>query len=775
VADLLITLRERLDRLAADAPSPPRLSDRLARLAGLQPRPEPRELLELDRGLDRAGIFTLADARLLARLMREGARAGQAGRGIEERTKRAARELSRVVTHEERRKRLEGPPSFSAVARLEDLFARLTRAMKVVEVLVEPDVRRTHLFELLPGGRAPATPPGDARLAAAEFLVGRARGSVLDVRKKRRDLDAAHELLLRIGCEGDRERARALRAEVTAERASPLHDRVSASGDSRLAALVRASQEGRGADVWSASIGLFRDAVTAGDASLASASRRVLESLSPAVSAGLPAAIDAERARAFLLDVGPEGAVAEYLRSAYSLPPAAPTPGARDGLAELALDLDSAKWVAFDLSVGAGRFFDVEEATAEDTPDAEPVAAPAAVLRRVPYPTPLMSLDLARGLEELPGFLLTDPRMILYDLASNRQLARAYLAPDCPREPPRKTRRGAVRVYVCDASASMRGERARFRDALLIAELNNLSVREARGLARQPVYYSFFTDHATDVARVNSSAGALKVVAALFERSPAQGRTDITFALESAYGAIRDARGHDQDLGRATVVLVTDGEDRVDPERLRAAQAPFGELDITLNFLSLGCENRDLKELVLEQREKGRRAFYYHLTDAEIAGLRGDFDCTVRTLLPARPELALKGDDPEVKAAIDALVALARVRSDGTPIEGSPASRFEAFFPEEPRGDGVPSRMPCGPEILADLLAAVCEAAGLAPAETRADEAVRLLEHLLSVYGVRIPAYLRALPALDGRARESIERIRTMCTPIESGGGPSWV
>lgn len=775
MADLLVTLRERLDRLAADAPSPPRISDRLARLAGLGPSPAPRELLELDRGLDRAGVFTLADARLLARLMREGVRAGQAGRGLAERAKRAARELSRVVTHEERRKRLEGLPTLSTVSRLEDLYGRLTRAMKVARVLLEPGVRRTDLFELLPRGRAPSTPPGDARLAVAEFLVGRARASVLDVRKKRRDLDAAHELLLRLGCEADRDRVRALRAEVAAARASPLHEWASPSGDARLASLVRASEEGRGAEIWRESVALYRDAVTAGDASLAAASRRVLESLSPAVSTGLPAAIDAERARAFLLDVGPEGAVAAYLTSAYSLPPEAPAPGARDGLAELALDLDSEKWAAFDLSVGAGRFFDVEEATAEDAPEAEPAAAPAAVLRRVPYPTPLMSLDVARGIEELPGFLVSDPRMILYDLASNRQLARAYLAPDCPREAPRRTRRGAVRVYVCDASASMRGERARFRDALLIAELNNLSVREARGLARQPIYYSFFTDHATDVIRVNSSAGALKVVAALFERSPAQGRTDITFALESAYGAIRDARGHDQDLGRATVVLVTDGEDRVDPERLRAAQAPFGEIDITLNFISLGRENRDLKELVLEQREKGRRAFYYHLTDAEIAGIRGDFDCTIRTLLPARHELALTGEDPEVAAAIDALVALARARSDGRPFEGSPASRFEAFFPEEPRGDGVPSRMPCGPEILPDLLAAVCEAAGLAPAETRADEAVRLLEHLLGVYGVRIPAYLRALPALDGRARESIERIRTMCMPMAGGGEPSWV
>jgi len=71
--------------------------------------------------------------------------------------------------------------------------------------------------------------------------------------------------------------------------------------------------------------------------------------------------------------------------------------------------------------------------------------------------------------------------------------------------------------------------------------------------------------------------------------------------------------------------------------RLWAAKAPVGEIEITLNFVSLGKENPDLKELVLQQRGAGRRAFYYRLGDEEIAGGRALFDCGLRTLLPARP------------------------------------------------------------------------------------------------------------------------------------------
>ena len=127
---------------------------------------------------------------------------------------------------------------------------------------------------------------------------------------------------------------------------------------------------------------------------------------------------------------------------------------------------------------------------------------------------------------------------------------------------------------------------------------------------------------------------ATRQIEKLFHHSPAEGQTDISLALMSAFDSIRAARGRDPYLARATVVLITDGEDRVDMELIRRTRAPMDSLDIALSFVSLGEENPDLKALVEEQRARGGRAFYHHLSDREIQWARTAFDSPWRTLLP---------------------------------------------------------------------------------------------------------------------------------------------
>jgi hypothetical protein len=176
----------------------------------------------------------------------------------------------------------------------------------------------------------------------------------------------------------------------------------------------------------------------------------------------------------------------------------------------------------------------------------------------------------------------------------------------------------AVRVYVLDASGSMHGARARFRDAILIAELNAIRVKARQNVPFDPLYFSFFNDTPTGLTRVESGQDATRHIEKLFRVSPAEGQTDITLAVMSAFDSIRLAQGRDPYLARATVVLVTDGEDGVDRELIRKTRKPFEGLDIALSFISLGEENQDLKSLVLEQRGLGGRAFYHHLSDQEI-------------------------------------------------------------------------------------------------------------------------------------------------------------
>jgi len=210
------------------------------------------------------------------------------------------------------------------------------------------------------------------------------------------------------------------------------------------------------------------------------------------------------------------------------------------------------------------------------------------------------------------------------------------------------------------------------------------------------------------------------------------------------------------------VVLVTDGEDGVDLELIRRTKKPYEGLDIALSFISLGEENQDLKSLVLEQRRAGGRAFYHHLSDQEIQLARTEFDSAFRTLLPSEAPV---GPDTLEKLLphLEALEALAQ----GRPLEGAARSelQFDTLFPEE----GAPPLVTVADGLrlrLLDVLDAIAETVALATADRRAAEAVDLLAHLLSVYGVPVARYLQALgePSLA----RSVARLRLVCRPFDA-------
>jgi hypothetical protein len=350
---------------------------------------------------------------------------------------------------------------------------------------------------------------------------------------------------------------------------------------------------------------------------------------------------------------------------------------------------------------------------------------------------------------------------VVHDLASNRQAVRAYIE-ETPPPAPKRVKKTAVRVYVLDASGSMHGARARFRDAILIAELNAMRAKAKANQPFDPLYFSYFNDAPTSLARVDSAADATRHIEKLFRSSLAAGQTDITLALISAFDSIRAAQGNDPYLARATVVLVTDGEDAVDLELVRKTKRPLEGLDIALSFISLGEENPDLKTLVLEQRKTGARAFYNHLTDAEIETARTEFDSTWRTLLPA--------DVPTTPGLLEVLLPhLEALEAIAQGLEAKTATRsdaqFEAMFPEKPAD--VPVK-PTAALVtrLGDILDAVADAAALAPADARAGECVALLNHLLELYQVPVGAYLEALGARVPKLTDGVARVRLLGKPF---------
>ncbi|HEX8697797.1 MAG TPA: vWA domain-containing protein, partial [Myxococcaceae bacterium] len=432
-------------------------------------------------------------------------------------------------------------------------------------------------------------------------------------------------------------------------------------------------------------------------------------------------------------------------------------------LADLAFSLDPEQMAAFELAAGCARYFDVEDSLTEEIIEAN-TRALRPVPKRVPYPTQKMLFETTGSLHEVHDFVVTDPRMIVYDMAANRQLVRAYMEEEPPPKP-KKMKRTAVRVYVCDASGSMHGARARFRDAIVIAELNNLRAKARKKQPFDPLYFSFFNDSPTELARVDTATEATRQIEKLFRHSPAEGQTDITLALMAAFDSIRAAQGRDPYLARATVVLITDGEDRVDLELIRRTRAPVDSLTIALSFISLGEENLDLKALVQEQRSQGGRAFYHHLSDEEIQWARTEFDAPWRTLLPA--DVVETPDSLEALFPhLEALEAMAVKRSAPAAQVAVEAS-FDAFFPEQPAA--APPREAPGTDVTArvkDILDALAEAASLAPAERRPTESVLLLQHLLGVYQLTPARYLAALAVGGQPVQESLARVRLLCRPF---------
>lgn len=748
-------VRARLDELRAGRAPPRSLLERARALFVRDDGAVDLSALhELDAELERAGVHTAADARLLRELGEVRGALGALSQGLAQRAEIALWQYERAVAEVERLAAAEDETAPSLLAALDADFRRLGRVVKVAAIFATPAAGAQEIFAR--PARAGASAPASARVAVAEYFAERARGNVADTAQKRRDLDLAYELVLRLSAseKGDRERLRLLRVELGAAR-----DRVRAAPAVRslsdLARHLRHVSRRDPPTAWRSVRALYERAVEAGDEALARVAGEAAAALLP--REGLASAF--ERA---------EGLRTLGVQAARAAPVGARLPaGGKQAvddevalrLAQLAFDLDADQRKALELAAGCARFFDVEDALAEEIVEAE-TATSRPVQRRVPYPTQRMTYEPARTLDELQHFVIDQPGALILNLAAGKQMVRAYLEEEAPRKK-QAVQQTAVRVYVLDASGSMHGARARFRDAILIAELNAMRVKALAGLPFDPLYFSFFNDAPTELVRVDSGAEATRQIEKLFHASPAEGQTDISLALMSAFDSIGKAQGRDPYLARATVVLVTDGEDGVDLELIRTTQRPFEGLQIALSFISLGEENADLKALVLEQRSQGARAFYHHLSDAEIHLARTEFDSAWRTLLPADVPMTPEALE-RLLPHLEALEAIAQERP-APRVERAP-HQFEALFPEAPaRGHAEPALV----ARLADALEAVAEAGALAPAETRPGEAVTLLVHLLSVYGVPVPQYLQALGAADERLAAARERVRLLCRAFE--------
>lgn len=759
----LQNLRVRLDALKEGRVADPGMLGRaLSFFVRVEALPKLNVLAALDRDLDRVGIHTAGDALLLKMLSVQKGKAGELAKGLNERAEQAYEEFETRVRQVEIAQLADAVPR-GAVSELERAYLKLSRAVKVADIFTMPNASKELVpFEILRPqaheSHAGAAPPVSAKVAVAQFWTERARQNATDVVQKRRDLDLAHEMLIRSGSEADRDRVRNLRMEVSSAR-----DRTRALPPVRtlndLVKHVRTVARRDPGAAYQSLRGLYENAVEANDVALAKLSHEALSTMLPDKGKVAAAVERSER----LVAVNWTLPSAVSWEKPKSRRESEERVKADELLAQLAWNLSEEQLQAFELAAGCARYFDVEDTLAEEVMEFDPSKL-RTVQRRVPYPTQTMTFELASGLHEFQNFVIQDPRALLYDLASNRQQVRSYLEEEPPPKP-KKIRKTAVRVYVCDASGSMHGARARFRDAIMIAELNNLRVKARRGLTFDPLYFCYFNDEPTDLTRVDNAGDATEQLQKLFGHSPAEGQTDITLALVSAFQQIRAARGNDPYLERATVVLITDGEDRVDKEQIRREREPVSNVSIQLSFISLGDENSDLKSLVDEQRGRGGRAFYHHLSDREIASARTEFDTSFRTLLPRDLEANAAAVET-LQPHLDALIEVARGKGISDKVKN--VLSFDALFPDLTAKPMLPKQATTD-EVArcTDILDAVAEAASLAPPELRPSEAVVLLQHLLDVYGVNVTTYGSWIEQDLPKVRGGLDRVRLLCRPFE--------
>ncbi|MBX3261246.1 MAG: VWA domain-containing protein [Labilithrix sp.] len=542
----------------------------------------------------------------------------------------------------------------------------------------------------------------DLELAAIDHLMAAARAETIVLGRKRRLLVAARQRLLEAAAalplarEGVRERTRYLAREITRI------DRLEAAGLDADVSLVHQARQAlvrRDPDrVVAALSALDAGALAAVDLAV---SARTGVALARIHGRGGGASPLARSARQVL------GEAAEVVASAVD--------DARGGAlhqlslggvpsdrlaAESFLDYlpDGSERALLRAALAADGLFEVGGALSPVR-----IAEERRVLRMVRHPTQDLQLMPAEDVHDLRDAVIGDPRSVLLDLATGRLFTRRFVEEVVQRRT-RVVMRGEVRVYVLDGSGSMRGPRARVRDAILVAELSTLMGRLADpGDTRCTLFFRYFDEELGRVTRVDTIAGARDAIREIVgtERS---GGTDIQRALMASLEQIAEARALDAELARAQIVLVTDGEAAVDEPAIVAARDALGGLPIGVSVIALGEENPALRGLVARQRAKGEAAFYHFLDDAELREITQD-DLAGQIAIHAPDRWAALARDPDALARVlddevgglfDELEQIERERDVAAMerLEEEAQARREVGLPDEhDGGDGERARL----------------------------------------------------------------------------------
>ena len=655
-------------------------------------------------------MHTAADLRLLLRLARREGEPRELARRFGAQADAALGVLEARLAWNRRTK--DGRWVAGERSRLERAFLRAERVARTADLL---DGKADVLPEwpLQPPSPRPSRRWVHPRTVVASLLLERGLVEVADPERRRLDVQRAHALLEAGALHED---ATVLRLRAARDRAWDAQVPADVRGWARQAdwAMARARTDPRGAY-----------------AALRIQYLRAVESGQAEAAAALRAALDA-----FRLELPVTGRV--------SARPEPAEPAREDRLVDLLLEPGGAERPLLDLGRAAVRLVAWDDAPLAGERIASADARHIAPDRR-------LELAVTSSVTDVRDFVVEDPRRLVHDLASGGQRVRRLVGGTSTRS----ARQIRARVYLADASGSMRGARARLRDGLLLAELDALRRAILDGVPADPLDVCFFGDRTLTFERIETAEAARAWIGRLLGGGPCAGMTELSAALVGAARWLHQAR-RDPALASALLVVVTDGEDAVDVEQIDAAWASLRGLEVSLRVVCLGDENRWLKGWVGRLRAAGRDAGWVHLDDPSLTGTPIDFDFRPPTLLPGPERVA--GVDLEVlRPHLEALSRVAAGHEPVRPLVDAP--RFDALFPEPAEAQGVDDPW------AVDALEAIAEAASLAPFEQRAGEAVVLLEHLVAQREVPVAAHLTRHTRPGPRTAEALRRLRLLCRP----------
>jgi hypothetical protein len=552
----------------------------------------------------------------------------------------------------------------------------------------DPSVVFAPLVPLEGAGAPPDAEPErliDVELAAIDHLLAAARAETQLLGRRRRLCVAARQRLLEaaaalpIDPEGIKDRTRYLAREIHRL------DRLEAAGlaaDTSLVHQARQALARKDPDRLFASLNAIdANAFSAGDRDVWRRTRPALTRIGPG-----DAAASIERSARELL-----GDVVDHVADAVDT--ARMDANERMAVATSFSERQEAQGLLLDLPADAATAVVRAAAVADGLFEVGGALAPVRVteeervLRLVRHPTQTLLLRPAEDVDDIRDAVIVDPRSILLDLATGRLFSRRFVREEV-RAKKRIVMHGEVRVYVLDGSGSMRGPRARVRDAILVAELSTLMQRLSDpGDVRCTLFYRYFNDElglSYRVATIAEAKNAIRDVVAT-QRS---GGTDIQKALLASLAQIADARAHDPDLRRAQIVLVTDGESPIDEAALVAARDAVKGVPIGVSVIALGQENAALRGIVARQRSKGEAAFYHFIDDEELEAITlglATLDDAIHAPARWREHVSL---EDEVGGLLDELESLDRERDVAAleHLEEEAQARREVGLPEEDEG-----------------------------------------------------------------------------------------